>query len=110
MTRVLIFGHRARRGGVPTHLGHLARALPAAGVEPVFALPRGAAYSVPAEVVIFEQEGKHDLLAPARAATLIARVKPDLVATHTRPVDLWAGLGASLARVPACATLHAEPA
>lgn len=109
MIRALVFGHRARRGGVPTHLLHLARSLPAAGVQPIFALPRGAAYDVPAEVVFFEQEGKRDLLAPARAATLIARVKPDLVATHTRPVDLWAGLGASLARVPACATLHAEP-
>jgi glycosyltransferase involved in cell wall biosynthesis len=107
---VLVFGHRARRGGVPTHLEHLARALPREGVRPVFAVPDDAAYAIPAETVRFEQGGKRDLLAVARAAALIRSVAPDLIATHTRPVDLWAGLAASLVRVPSCATLHAEPA
>jgi glycosyltransferase involved in cell wall biosynthesis len=79
-------------------------------VTPIFAVPRGAAYTVPAETVEFEQAGKRDPLAVARAVKLIRSVKPDLVATHTRPVDLWAGLAARLARVPSCATLHAEPA
>ena len=92
------------------HLEHLARALPAEGVTPIFAVPRGAAYTVSAETVEFEQAGKRDPLAVARAVKLIRSVKPDLVATHTRPVDLWAGLAARLARVPSCATLHAEPA
>src|SRR5579862_771597 len=101
--RVLVFGHRARRGGVPTHLEHLARALPAQGISPVFALPAGVAYDVAAETVEFEQGGKIDLLAAARAARVIRAVKPALVATHSRPVDLWAGLGARMVGVPAVA-------
>jgi glycosyltransferase involved in cell wall biosynthesis len=112
---VLVFGHRARRGGVPTHLVDLARALPAVGVEPCFAIPedvpwRAALEATGATLLAFEQRGKRDVLAPVRAARVIRASGAALVATHARPVDLWAGLGARLARVPAVATLHAEPA
>src|SRR5579871_5672290 len=113
--RVLIFGHRARRGGVPTHLAHLARGLPGRGFEPVFALPDDAVYRdeierAGAKILPFEQHGKADVAAPFRAATAIEEAGACIVATHSRPVDLWAGVGARLAGVPAVATLHAEPA
>lgn len=112
---VLVFGHRARRGGVPTHLGHLARALPTQSLRPVFAVPRDAEYrpdlaALGASIVDWDQAGKLDVLASYRAAELVRETGAELVHTHARPVDLWAGLGARLAGVPSVATLHAEPA
>lgn len=100
---------------MPTHLVDLARSLPGAGVEPSFAVPgdapwRAALEATGSPVLAFEQRGKRDVLAPVRAARLIRVSRAELVATHARPVDLWAGLGARLAGVPAVATLHAEPA
>jgi glycosyltransferase involved in cell wall biosynthesis len=62
-----------------------------------------------APLVEWDHAGKTDLLAAVRAAELVRSTRAELVHTHSRPVDLWAGLGARFSGVPAVATLHAEP-
>jgi glycosyltransferase involved in cell wall biosynthesis len=109
---VLLAAHRSRRGGFTEHLRALAGGLRARGARPVVALPRDSEWASDLgeiETATEAVRGRGDALAPVRYARLARALRADLVHTHARPTDLWAGLGARLAGASAVATLHAEP-
>lgn len=85
---------------------HLVDGLARRGIDNLLACPQGAHVAGPARaharVVEMKMAGDADLGQVWRLRRLIAREQPDLVHVHSRRgADLWGGLAARLAGVPA---------
>jgi glycosyltransferase involved in cell wall biosynthesis len=84
------------------------------GVDNVLLCPPGsalAAATLPAQRITVPMAGELDLGLAGRLETILRRVRPDLVHVHSRRgADLYGGLAARRARIPAIVTRRVESA
>ena len=103
--------------GGAAQVRYLLEGLSAAGVDNVLIAARGGALeaaAVPARVVALPMRGDLDVGLVMRLRRVLREVQPDLVHVHSRRgAELYGGIAAALARVPAVLTRRvdaAEPA
>lgn len=93
---------------------HLLEHLPALGVESLLVCSRGAEIAergraLDVRVVELSMRGDLDLPFAFRLAALLRRERPDLVHVHSRRgADVWGGLAARMAGVPAVLTRRVD--
>jgi glycosyltransferase involved in cell wall biosynthesis len=101
--------------GGAAQVRHLLAVSDAAGAENVLVCARGGELSAAAredgaaEVVEAPMRGDLDLALAGRLLRVLRRVRPDVVHVHSRRgADLWAGVAAAVARVPAVVTRRVD--
>lgn len=98
--------------GGAAQVGYLVEGLTGRGVESVLVCPHGSELGAalpPALVEELPMHGELDVALISRLARTLKRLKPDLVHVHSRRgADLYGGLAAALAGVPAVLTRRVD--